>query len=115
MLALALGSAAAPASRPLTEDQAFDLVFKAIHQLYPDEPPSCFALMTEEKSRTTFDIAVREDHKKQCGGDPGVMPVRVRLRVGRRPVRLWVYDLLNDAYRPCRLSRSLKPTCPSPD
>ena len=110
-LLVALALAAAPA-KPLNEDQAFDLVFRAVHQLYPRESLECFALMTEETSRTAFEIAVREDHKRKCGGDPGVMPVRVRFKVGRSPVKLWVYDLLHDAYRPCPLSRR-GPRCPA--
>jgi len=109
-LLVAIALAATP-PRPLTEDQAFDIVFKVVHQLYPGESIECFALMTEESSRTAFEIAVRENHKRKCGGDPGVMPVRVRFKVGRSPARLWVYDVLNDKYRPCQLS-GRGPRCP---
>jgi hypothetical protein len=110
LIAVALASAAAPA-RPITEPQATDLVFKAVHQLYPRESLRCFAAMTEESSRRAFDIAGRENHKRGCGGDPGVMPVRDRFRVGRSPVSLSIYDVVNDAYRPCRLT-ARGPRCP---
>ena len=101
----------AAAAPPLTEDQATDLVFKAVHQLYPRESIECFAVMTEKSSRSTFEFAVREDHKRKCGGDPGVMPVRNRFKVARSPVKLWIYDTLQDAYRPCSLSKR-GPRCP---
>jgi hypothetical protein len=103
-IAIALASATAPAQSPIAEAQALDLVFKAVHQLYPRESLRCFSLVTEESSRRTFDIAVRENHKRRCGGDPGVMPVRDRFKVGRSPVSLSIYDVVSDAYRPCRLS-----------
>ena len=109
-LLVAVALAATPA-RLLTEDEAFDLIFKAVHQLYPRESIECFALMTEESSRTAIEIAVRENHKRKCGGDPGVMPVRVRFKVGRSPARLWVYDVLTDKYRPCQLT-GRTPRCP---
>jgi hypothetical protein len=111
LIAIALASAAA-ARRPFSEDQAIDLVFKAVRQLYPGEPVRCFAVMTEESSRRTFDIAVRENHQRGCGGDPGVMPVRDRFKVGRAPVSLSIYDVSTDVYRPCRLSER-GPRCPT--
>jgi len=94
------------------ENQAVDLVFKAMRQLYPAESLQCFNVVTEKSSRTAFEIAVYEKHSRRCGGDPEVMHVRDRFRVDRSPIGLSIYDLLNDAYRPCRLSKSLKPTCP---
>jgi hypothetical protein len=111
LVAIALASAAAP-QRPLSEAQATDLVLKAVRQLYPKESLRCFAVMTEESSRGSFGIAVREDHKPGCGGDPGVMPVRDRFKVGRAPVSLSIYDVSTDAYQPCRLS-ARGPRCPT--
>jgi hypothetical protein len=106
---VALGSA--PASAATSEAQAVDLVFKAVHALYPREPLRCFSVMTEQSSRRAFELAVRENHKRGWGGDPGVMPVRDRFRVGRSPVSLAIYDIARDAYRPCRLSLR-GPRCP---
>jgi hypothetical protein len=114
ILAIALGSAAVPVSHSLSEDQATSLVFKAVRQGYPRESLQCFSLLTEERSRTSFDIAVYEKHDRRCGGDPEVMHVRARFRVGRSPVSLRIYDPINDAYRPCRLSKAMLPRCPRP-
>jgi len=114
-LVLAIALAAAPISHPLNEDQASKLVFKALPQLYPNESVRCFSVMTEERSRAAFDFAVREIHNRRCVGDPGVMPVRDRFRVGRSPARLWIYDLFNDKYRPCQLSATKPPKCVRPE
>ena len=115
ILAIALGSAAAPAARPMSEDQATTLVFRAVRQLNPTESIECFSLLTEERSRTSFDIAVYEKHNRRCGGDPQVMHVRDRFRVGRSPAKLWIYDLSSDGYRPCRLVNARLPRCPTAD
>lgn len=109
---LAFAPAPAPAAAATTELQAVDLVFKAIHRLYPREPLHCFIVVTEDSSRRTFELAVRENHKRGCGGDPGVMPVRDRFRVTRSPLGLWRWDAPGDTYRRCQLSRAISPTCP---
>jgi hypothetical protein len=101
------------AAAPLGEDQASALVFTAIRQIYPDEPLRCFSLVTEDRSRTSFTIAVRENHKRGCGGDPGVMPLRDRFRVSRAPVTLSKWDPVNDAYTRCRLTAARQPACPA--
>jgi len=57
LLALALSAAAAPAGRAISEDEAIDVVFKAVHQVYPSEALQCFSLMTEDISPHAFEIA----------------------------------------------------------
>jgi hypothetical protein len=110
LFAVALGSAAAPA-QATAEDRALDLVAEAMRQIYPAEAPRCFSLETEERSRKAFGIAVRENHKRGCGGDAGVMPVRDRFRVDRSPIKLWRLDPVQDTYLPCRLVHG-RPICP---
>jgi hypothetical protein len=110
---LAAALAVAPPNRAISEQQATHLVFSALRQLYPHESVQCFSVATEERSRATFDFAVYEKHNRRCGGDPTVMHVRNRFRVGRSPVRLWLYDAPSDLYRRCRLNRAMRPSCPN--
>ena len=100
------------AAAPLSEDRAIDLVAKAMRQVRPGQPLACLAFETEESSRRQFGIAVREKHGGRCGGDPAVMPVTERFRVARSPVRLWRWDVVGDAYHPCRLTAARRPSCP---
>jgi hypothetical protein len=102
--------AMAAAAAPLSEVRATDLVFDALHQLYPKER-ECFSLLTEERSRAAYDIAVYEKHNHRCGGDPQIMHIRNRFRIGRSPVRLWIEDIEGNL-RACRLSRGGRPQCP---
>jgi hypothetical protein len=111
MIWLAAAALAAAPARPISEYGAVDLVFKAIEQRYPTESIRCFSLLTEERSRTAFEIAVYEKHDRRCGGDPEVMHVRDRFRVGRSPLRLWVSDLEGN-FRACRLLPGRRPQCP---
>jgi hypothetical protein len=110
-MSLLLATALAAAT-PLTEDQAIDLAAKAMRQLRPSQPLACFAFETEESSRRQFGIAVREKHNRRCGGDPALMPVTERFRVGRSPVRLWRWDVTDDSYVACRLTAARRPICP---
>jgi hypothetical protein len=105
--------AAALLAAPLSESQADDLVFRAIHQIYPGESLRCFSLVTEDRSRTRFGVAVYEKHSRRCGGDPAVTPVRDRFRVSRSPVTLSRWDAVNDTYTRCRPNAASKPACPS--
>jgi hypothetical protein len=100
------------AAAPLSEKQAIDLVSKAMHQVRPGQSPACFAYQTEESSRSQFGIAVREVHNRRCGGDPAIMQVTERFRVGRSPARLWRWDVTDDSYLPCRLTAARRPLCP---
>jgi hypothetical protein len=100
------------AAAPLSENQAIDLVAKAMHELRPKQSAACFAYQTEESSRRQFGIAVREIHNRRCGGDPAIEQVTERFRVGRSPSRLWRWDVTNDSYLPCRLTTARRPVCP---
>ena len=112
-IAAVLVSAGAPASAKLPESQAIEIVSEAVRQVNPGAPPKrCLAYQIEDRSHRAFDIAVRERHGGSCLGDPGVMPVIERFRVTRSPVKLWHFDIVNDMYRACRLTRDLQPTCP---
>jgi hypothetical protein len=108
LFAIALASSVAP--RAMTESGAIELVAKAVHQIYPAEALRCFSFETEERSRTAFGIAVRENHGRGCGGDPGVMPVRERFRVGRSPASLSRLDPVQDTYVRCKLVGG-RPVC----
>ena len=114
-IAIAFALASAPASAATSETQAVDLVFKAVHRLYPREPLRCFSVTAEESSRRAFELAVRENHKSGCGGDPSVMPVRDRFRVTRSPLQLSRWDAASDSYRRCRLANARRPSCPRSD
>ena len=114
LLAAALILAAAPASAAVSEAQATRLVANAMEQI-GSVPQRCLAYETESRTRRTFEIAVRENHISGCGGDPDVMPVIERFRVGRSPIQLWRYDVTNDSYVRCRVSRALQPACPKFD
>jgi hypothetical protein len=105
--------AAAPASAAVSEDQAIQLVARAMTRI-DKVPARCLAYDTESQTRRTFEIAVRETHARGCGGDPDVMPVIERFRVGRSPTQLWRYDVTNDSYVRCRVSRT-RPACPKFD
>lgn len=112
LLAIALVMEAASPGHAITEDQAIDRVVpNAMRYLYPNEPLQCFSFMVEDSSPKTFDIVVRETHKRDCGGDPDVMPVRDRFRVGRLPLNLWRYDPVEDMYLRCNLAHG-RTTCP---
>jgi len=103
--------AIAVAAAPLSENRATELVFDALARLYPTER-YCFSLLTEEKSARAFGIAAYEKHDRRCGGDPQVMHVRNRFRVGRSPIRLWIEDI-DGSLRPCRLLGGKRPQCPA--
>ena len=100
------------AAAPLSENQAIDLVSKAMRELRPRQSLACFAYQTEESSSRQFGIAVREVHNRRCGGDPALMPVTERFRVGRSPARLRRWDVTDDSYLPCRLTATGRPSCP---
>jgi hypothetical protein len=110
LVAAVLLSVAAPQA-PIGEDQAIDLVARAMPRLGWGQKLSCLSYMVEERSIRSFDIAVREKHDKRCGGDPNVMPVVERFRVARSRVKLWRYDVVGDRYLPCQLNRALQPVC----
>lgn len=111
-LAALLALVATPAAASITEAQAITIVRNAVTQVAFGAPaPACLAYDVEAASRTVFEIAVREQHAGKCGGDPDVMPVIERFRVTRSPAGLWHYDIVNDEYRRCRLTKRLRPTC----
>ena len=112
LLATAAILAAAPAFAAVSEDQAIRLVANAMQRI-DRVPARCLAYDTESQTRRTFEIAVRETHVRGCGGDPDVMPVIERFRVGRSPLQLWRYDVTNDGYVRCRIAGATRPTCPS--
>ena len=87
------------------------LTAKAMERLGPAAAKGCLAYEIEDSSSGRFDIAVREVHDERCGGDPAVMPVIERFRIARSPVKLWRYDVIEDRYRPCRLTRAQHPVC----
>ena len=103
--------AALVAVAPLSEDRAVMLTSKAMETLGPAARNGCLAYEIEDSSPARFDIAVREIHDQRCGGDPAVMPVIERFRVGRSPLKLWRYDVVGDRYLPCRLTRAQQPVC----
>ena len=111
LLAVAMGSATISAGRPMDEGHATELVAKAMRQMYPSESLRCFSFMTEDRSRKAFDIAVRENHERGCGGDSNVMPVRDRFWVGRSPIRLWRLNTAEETLLRCSL-RHGQPICP---
>jgi hypothetical protein len=111
-LCLSLVAVPAPALAAVTEDQAIDLVARAMRRLHPEERPQCLSFITEEKSPKAFEIAVAENHKLGCGGDPGALTTIERFRVTRSPAGLWRWDAPADTYRRCRLPSSGRAVCP---
>jgi hypothetical protein len=103
-------AAALLAVAPLTEDKAVELTVRAMELLGPAAAKGCLAYEIEESSKARFDIAVREIHDDRCGGAPEVMPVIERFRVGRGPVAVARYDVINDRWLDCRMLNG-RPTC----
>jgi hypothetical protein len=112
LVAISLGSLAASPTGLVSKHNAIELVSKAVQHACPNEALRCFSFETDEQSDKAFEIAVRENHQHGCGGDPDVTPVRDRFRVDRARVRLWLYDPVDDQYRPCEIGGDQKPVCP---
>jgi hypothetical protein len=87
--------------RTVTEEKAMSLVAAAVSR----DPArgrglarGCLALASEARTKTHFDIAVRETHNPGCGGDPAVSPVIERYRILRKNKDVLIYDVVTDSY-----------------
>lgn len=89
-------------SKPITEDQALDLLFSALKQ-HKVTDLDCLSFMTgnnypvRSSKAVRWEFAAREIHNDRCGGDPGVSPVRDRYEVSASGM-VRVYDVANDRY-----------------
>ena len=61
---------------------------------------SCLSFLVEECDSKKADIAVREVHNEECGGDPAAAPVVDRFRVLKKSGRIQWYNLPNGEYVP---------------
>jgi hypothetical protein len=87
-IATALPSAAnaGPSKHSLNEDRALKLLIRILtrDQVYAKRISlNCVTFDTEEKRDPYFEIALREKHTADCGGDPDTAPVVARYRVYR--------------------------------
>jgi hypothetical protein len=57
----------------------------------------CIVYMVEETTPSYFDVAARERHEGDCGGDPAVTPLRDRFRV-LRTGEIQLYQAGSDDY-----------------
>jgi hypothetical protein len=83
----------AAAGAALTEREAVRLLDGTLKR-------KCAAYQTEEATKAYFEIAVREVHSAECGGDPEVEPVMDRFRVFRKTRELRMWDPVTDEYKP---------------
>ncbi len=86
---------------PLSEMQALDMVIQKIKDdaLYSAwTKMECLSFLTEEVSDSSIDIAIRENHKVNCPGDPVTAPIVDRFRVLRLTKKLLWYNVIDDAY-----------------
>jgi hypothetical protein len=68
----------------LSENQALAIVIQKVKDdaLYSSWAKiECLSFYTEEISENNIDIAIRENHKDNCLGDPGTAPIIYRFRV----------------------------------
>ena len=93
----------------LSEDAALNLLLRTLqHDHVYDKRISldCVTFDTEEKTGSYFQVALRENHTAQCGGDPDVSPVVDRYRVYRASKKIEWLDRVEDkwqAYNPARI------------
>ena len=87
---------------PMTQDAAVTLLLRTIktdHVYDKRISLDCVSFDTEETTRTYFEIALRENHTRKCGGDPDTSPVIDRYRVNRASGRIEWNDRANDSWR----------------
>jgi hypothetical protein len=116
MLALLLTcliASTAGAKSLLTEEQAFDTLFKQIQKdkLYDSWTKlDCLSFVTEETTKSYFDFAIREKHDDKCPGDPNISPIVDRFRVNRITGKIQWFDPLDGEYKPYKavLKKRLK-------
>jgi hypothetical protein len=76
------------------EKEAVRILVKKIRTeaLYTWEKDNCVHFFPEGCDARSVDIAVREVHTEDCGGDQHVMPIRDRFRVHRKSKKVeWYY------------------------
>ena len=86
----------------MTEDAALDLLVRTIQRdnIYAKRISlNCVSYVTEETTRTYFEIALREKHEGKCGGDPDTSPVIDRYRVNRASGKIELYDAPADRWQ----------------
>ena len=86
----------------MTEAAALDLLVRTIQHdnIYAKRISlNCVSYVTEETTRTYFEIALREKHEGKCGGDPDTSPVIDRYRVNRASGKIELYDAPADRWQ----------------
>jgi hypothetical protein len=99
------GAPTVDARSGLTESKAIGLAAAALSRDASYKLPisrGCLAFSTEAATATYFDIAVRETHNANCGGDSGVSPVILRYRVIRKSGGVLLFDSAHGTYTQVR-------------
>lgn len=73
----------------------------------PRAKEQCLQFYPEHCDAEKVDVAVRELHSEECGGDPATGPVIDRFRVHRKSAKIERYNIANDEY-----SEFSKSNCP---
>jgi hypothetical protein len=104
LCALATGAAIAQSGDPCagkSNDRAVELLHKKVKSegLYASwAKEQCLRYDLEECDRQKVDIAIRERHSPECGGDPNVAPVVDRFRVYKSSKKIQWYDAGSNEY-----------------
>lgn len=72
---------------------------KAERLYEPWAKEQCLGFYPEHCDAEKVDVAVRELHSAECGGDPATGPVVDRFRVHRKSKKIERYNVANDEYR----------------
>ncbi len=102
LISVLTARAGSKSSGPLTEDAALNLLLHTVKHdnVYAKRISfDCVSFETEETTRTYFEVALRENHKAKCGGDPDTSPVIDRYRVNRASGKIERYDPTTDSWQ----------------
>ena len=89
--------------QPLKDSPAFPVLSKKLDelQLYRDwTQPECLSYVIWTCERGWTEIAVHENHKPSCGGDPSTFPAIDHFRVSQDLTVVQWYDMPNREYLP---------------
>ncbi len=91
------------ARRPLTEDEALDILISRVEKdkLYDSWTTlSCLSFLVEARTRTHIEIAIREKHGGKCPGDPDTFPIVDRFRIDRLTRQIQWLEIVEDEWLP---------------
>jgi hypothetical protein len=90
-------------AKTISQADAVNVLMRRIDksQVYaPWLKSGCSTVLTEAKTAKYYELAIHENHTKNCLGDPNTSPVIDRFRVLRVNNSILWYDVVNDQYLP---------------